>query len=75
MCPVSADIFIDGALVASEISLEPDMSIWYDLVTMPTGEHSYTAIYRDDLGRPSELSDPYLLLRSPNRPSGLGATK
>ena len=64
MCPVSADVLQDGVVVASEIPLQSDMSIKYDLVSMPTSEYTYTAIYRDEIGRVSIASNPYLLLET-----------
>jgi len=70
ICPVSAIIYEDGAEIAT-VSLQPDYSIDYDLGTMPTGEHTYTAVYVDALGRQGDISDPYLLLVKPAKPLNL----
>jgi hypothetical protein len=70
-CPVKAEIFEDGISIATDVALEPDMSISYDLVSMPVGEHTYTAIYYDELGRVSVPSNPYVLLETVKPPSNL----
>ena len=72
-CPVSATIYQDGVAIATDIALQTDLSILHDLETMPTGEHNYTAAYKDELGRPSDPSDPYLLLRQGHAPLNLRA--
>ena len=73
-CPVSATIYADGAVIADDVPLQPDMSIRYDLMTRPVAEVTYTATYKDAMGDHSDLSDPYLLLAPPASPKGLRGT-
>ena len=70
-CPVSAEIFQDGLSIATDVTLESDLSIRYDLGTMPMEEHVYTATYQDDLERVSVPSNPYLFLAAPTSPTNV----
>ena len=72
-CPLSANINEDGISIAADVALQPDLSIRHDLVTMPIGEHEYTATYNFSAGRVSVLSDPFLWLRTGNPPVNLNA--
>lgn len=57
-CPVSATVYEDGEVIASEIPLQTDMSIRYDLAGRPPGTHRYTTIYHDAFGGLSLQSNP-----------------
>ena len=70
-CPVSAAIYADGVMIADDVSLQPDMSISYDLLTRPVSEVTYTATYKDAMGDHSDPSNPYLLLAPPASPKNL----
>jgi hypothetical protein len=74
-CPVACEVFANGISLVDNYPLEPDMSIKYDLGSMPTGETTYTAKFIDQYGRKSALSPvPLLLLGVSNTPSGLRLT-
>ena len=73
-CPVTATIYENGVVVADNVALQPDYSIKYDLSTMPTDEINYTATYKDALGRVSNVSNPYLLLKKGHAPLNLRAS-
>ena len=70
-CPISAQIFADGVMIADNVPLEPDMSFKYDIGGMPTGEIAYTAKFIDKYGRASVMSAPLQLLAAPGEPMNL----
>lgn len=68
-CPVSFTVYEDGTAIANEIAVEADMSIKFDLDGRPPGNHRYTAIYHDEFGGISLVSNPTQL--GPLAPSGM----
>jgi len=70
-CPVSFNIYAGDVLIVSEQPVQDDLSIKYDLVSMPIDQVEYTAQYVDQHGRVSDLCSPLLLLVPPIQPFGL----